>query len=78
MWSFGMGMMQSTGLTTVAAFLGELLGEKENTVRQRLREWYQDTGDKKGNHRQEIDVTKCFAPLLNWIMEQWHSQECQR
>ncbi|MEH2249066.1 MAG: hypothetical protein V7K33_05775 [Nostoc sp.] len=31
MWSFGMGVMQSTGLTTVAAFLVELLAEKENS-----------------------------------------------
>ncbi|MBD2616051.1 transposase [Nostoc punctiforme FACHB-252] len=77
MWSFGMAMMQSTGLTTVAVFLAELLGEKENTVRQRLREWLRDAGDKKGSHRQEIDVTKCFAPLLNWIVQQWHSQQGQ-
>lgn len=77
MWSFGMGIMQSTGLTTVAVFLAELLGEKENTVRQRLREWYRDAGDKKGSHRQEIDVTKCFAPMLCWIVQQWHSRECQ-
>jgi hypothetical protein len=77
MWSFGIEMMQSTGLTTVAVFLAQLLGEKENTVRQRLREWYRDAGDKKGTQRQQIDVTKCFAPLLSWVVDNWHSTESQ-
>ncbi|MBH8553306.1 hypothetical protein I8751_13165 [Nostocaceae cyanobacterium CENA357] len=36
MWSFGIVMTQSSGLTTVSAFLAELLGKKENTVRQQL------------------------------------------
>jgi hypothetical protein len=77
MWSFGIGMMQSAGLTTVAVFLAELLEHKENTVRQRLREWYKDAGDKKGNQRQELDVTKCFAPLLRWIISEWDGQNKQ-
>ncbi len=77
MWSFGIGMMQSTGLTTVAVFLAQLLGEKENPVRQRLREWYRDASDKKGTQRQQIDVTKCFAPLLAWVVDKWHSTESQ-
>ncbi|ODH02268.1 hypothetical protein A4S05_25075 [Nostoc sp. KVJ20] len=33
MWSFGIVMTQSCGLTTVSVFLAELLGKKENTVR---------------------------------------------
>ena len=78
MWSFGIGMMQSTGLTTVAVFLAQLLGEKENTVRQRLREWLRDADDKKGTQRQQIDVSKCFAPLLGWVVDKWHSTESQR
>ena len=42
MWSFGMVMVNSCGLTTVSVFLAQLLGKKENTVRQQLREWYRD------------------------------------
>ncbi|WP_181984849.1 hypothetical protein [Nostoc sphaeroides] len=38
MWSFGIVMTQSCGLTTVSVFLATLLGKKENTVRQQLRE----------------------------------------
>jgi len=40
LWSFGMVMTKACGLTTIAAFLARLLGQHENSVRQRLREWY--------------------------------------
>ena len=43
-------------------------GEKSNTVKQRLKEWYQDSNAKKGKKRRELDVTECFAPLLKWIL----------
>jgi hypothetical protein len=39
-WSFGMVMTGCCGLSTVAVFLSLLLGKKENTVRQQLKEWY--------------------------------------
>ena len=37
-----------------------LLGKKENTVRQRLREWCYDAKDKRGRHRVDLDVKTCF------------------
>jgi hypothetical protein len=57
LWSFGIVVMQSSGLTTVTGFLAELLGCKESAMRQRLREWYWDEKAKKGEKRQELDVT---------------------
>jgi hypothetical protein len=48
LWSFGMVMSQSCGLTSVTVFLAALLGCPEATLRQRLREWYRDAADKKG------------------------------
>ncbi len=63
-----MVMVQSCGLTTVAGFLGTLLGQKESTLRQRLREWYREARAKKGAARQALDVTPCFAPLLRWVL----------
>ncbi len=69
MWSFGMVMTGCCGLSTVAVFLALLLGKKENTVRQQLKEWYKDKGHKKGKKRAELDVTTCFAPLLAWMRE---------
>lgn len=79
LWSFGMVMMQSCGLTNVSSFLAALLGQKDNTVRQRLREWYQEAHAKKtapaGGHRQELNVTQCFAPLLQWVLSLWPAAE---
>lgn len=60
MWSFGMVIVGACGLTTICAFLAELLGLKENSLRQRFKEWYKDAKDKKGDKRQEIDVKSCF------------------
>jgi hypothetical protein len=79
LWSFGMVLMQSYGLTTVSSFLAAFLGQKDNTVRQRLREWYQEARAKKtavpGGHRQELNVTQCFAPLLQWVFSLWPAAE---
>lgn len=75
LWSFGMVMSKSCGLTTVAAFLGALLGQKENTMRQRLREWCWGRQDKKGEQRTELDVTTCFLPLVRWVLSLWPSEE---
>ena len=42
-----------------------------NTVRQRLREWYKPALQKAGPQRCELDVTRCFALLLTWILKNW-------
>src|SRR5438105_7186463 len=64
LWSFGM-------------VLAELLGSSACTLRQQLREWCYDAQDKKGEHRQEVDVTLCFAPLVCWIVSLWPASECR-
>lgn len=71
MWSFGMVIVRSCGQSTVAAFLAELLGQKENTVRERLRDFYREAEAKAGDQRQELDVTTCFARLLGWVLAWW-------
>ena len=71
LWSFGMVLARSCGITSVAALLAPLLGAKEHTVRQRLREWCYDAADKRGHKRQDLDVTTCFAPLLRWVLAWW-------
>lgn len=75
MWTFGMVMTGSCGLTTVTVFLATLMGQKENTVRQRLREWYKNAESKKGKKRRELDVTTCFGPLVTWLLSMWTSDE---
>jgi len=75
LWSFGMVMSKCCGLTTVSAFIANLLSQKENTVRQRLREWYQNDEAKKGIQRAELDVSTCFVPLVRWVLSWWASDE---
>jgi hypothetical protein len=40
LWSLGIVLMQSAGLTTVTACVALLLGQSEPTVRERFRQWY--------------------------------------
>jgi hypothetical protein len=75
LWSFGMVLARSCGITSVAALLAPLLDAQENTVRQRLREWCYDAADKRGTQRQDLDVTTCFAPLLCWVLAWWPPAE---
>lgn len=71
LWSFGMTSVKSCALTTVMLFLSTLLKFKENTMRQRLREWCYSTKDKRGNKRVDIEVQSCFPFLMRWVMDWW-------
>ena len=75
LWSFGMVMTQSCGLTTVSSFIAGLQAKKEDSVRQRLREWYMGAEEKKGTDREEIDVSHCFCGLVVWVLSWWASNE---
>lgn len=70
-WSFGMVMTQSSSLSKVSTLISKVNAEKENTVRQRLKEWYKSGSAKakKGNKRASIEVTECFGSLLRWIID---------
>jgi hypothetical protein len=48
MWSYGIVLTQTCGRRTVAMFLALLLGQKQGTLEQRLREWCYDL------YRQEL------------------------
>ncbi|MGQ9725487.1 MAG: transposase [Tepidimonas sp.] len=73
MWSFGMVLAQSCGLTTVAVLLAALFQQRDQTLIQRLRDWYRNARHKSGAaqrcKRREVDVTTCFAPLLRWVIQ---------
>src|SRR4051812_30608111 len=75
LWSLGMILARRCGLSSVALFLARLLGRKENSLRQRLREFYQEkqakAGAKRGRKRQDFAVADCFAPLLGWVLSHW-------
>ena len=61
-WSFGMVITGSSSLTKVSEFIAKVNGEKSNTVRRRLKEWYLDSNAKKGKKRRELEVNKCNDP----------------
>jgi hypothetical protein len=73
-FSFGMVLAHSSSVTAVAAQLADLLGQKFDTLKQRLREWYCEAGAKTGSQRKDLDVRTCFAPLLRWVLSGWPSQ----
>lgn len=75
LWSFAAMLNQTASLTAAALLLAGLLGQKSNTVRQRLREFYKPQDKKKGPQRRELDVSTCFAPLLTWILQLWPSRQ---
>ena len=70
-WSFGMVMTQSSSLSKVSGLIAKINGESENTVRQRLKEWYKSARakSKKGNKRTSLEVKDCFGSLLRWIID---------
>ncbi len=70
-WSFGMVMTQSSSVTRVSHLIAKINQEQDNTVRQRLKEWYKEgkAKSKKGNKRVSLEVKDCFASLLQWIVD---------
>jgi hypothetical protein len=75
LWSYGMVVTQSCGLTTVATFLALLLDKRPGAQRQQLREWCYAAADKKGRQRQEVAVRPCFTALLRWVLAWWPAEE---
>jgi hypothetical protein len=71
LWSLGMVLARSCGLSQVSVLLAMFLGQPEETLRQRLREWYYPAKDKAGQHRRTLEVEACFAPLLRWVLAWW-------
>jgi hypothetical protein len=79
LWSFGMALAQSCGITSVVAAIAPLVGREEATVRQHVREWCDEAarnaGAKRGGKRQALDVTTWFVPLLRWVLAWWPPAE---
>ncbi len=75
LWSYGMVLARSSGITSVTTVLAPLVASKENALRQRLREWCYDATDKRGSQRTDLDVTTCFGPLLRWVLAWWPPTE---
>jgi len=74
-WSYAVAVTQCAGISSTAAFLAALLDEQENSVRQRLREWYQEAARKRGAQRRDVVASACFAGLLAWVLAWWPPDE---
>lgn len=72
-YSFAVMLTQSCGMSHISYFLACLLRERENSVRQRLREWLYDADNKRGPQRQAVVVEQSFAALLGWVVRLWQS-----
>ena len=66
-----MVLAHACGLSAVACVLAAVVHPSVNTVRQRLREWYQPATAKPGRGRTEVDPTTCCGPLVRWITGGW-------
>src|SRR5512143_1497458 len=75
LWSLGMVLARSCALTAVSACLAPWLQCKDNTLRQRLREFCYETPAKRGKARQAVRVETCFAPLLSWVLRLWEGTQ---
>src|SRR5882762_3076142 len=73
--SLGMVLARSCALTAVSAFLAPLLGRKEHTVRQQLREFCYEAAAKRGTDRCALRVETCFLPLLAWVVSLWQGTQ---
>ncbi len=67
-WSFGIALAQSSSLSRVSETIAQLNDEPPNRVRQRLKEWYQESQAKSGQQRRSVEVEPCFAYLLRWVL----------
>jgi hypothetical protein len=74
-WTFGMVLARCCALTTVGLYIAQFLGQRYHAVRQRLREFYQEAAAKKGDHRRDLEVATCFAPLLRWVLRDWNGRQ---
>ena len=68
LWSYGIVLAKTCGLSSVAMILASDFGEKESNFRQRLREWCWDKKDKQGKKRVDWEVSQSFVPLLKLVL----------
>ncbi|MDS4068596.1 MAG: hypothetical protein RKO24_03150, partial [Candidatus Competibacter sp.] len=71
LWSLGMIVVRSCRLTAIADGWSCQLGQSFQAVRERLRDTYREAEAKAGARRAELDLSPCWAPWLNWVLEGW-------
>src|SRR4051794_29826752 len=72
-WVLGAGLAQSACQAAVLA--PPLPWAPYHALRQRLREWLLDGADKAVPCAAQVDVERCFAPLLRRVLGWWQGRE---
>lgn len=72
-WVYGSILSQSACQNTVIAAL-TVVGAW-HSVRQYLREWLYNGGDKASPCNTQVEVSLCFAPLMGWLMSWWKADQ---
>lgn len=75
LWVCGAILAQSACQTAVTLALVAAQVGSTAAVRQRLREWLRDGADKAAPCQAAVDVPRCFAPLLGWVLRWWQGRE---
>jgi hypothetical protein len=73
--SLGLVLARSCALTAVRAVVAAVEERPDNTLRQRVREWYDEAPAKRGAQRQALQVDPCLAPLLGGIVSGWQGTQ---
>jgi hypothetical protein len=73
LWVYGTILAQSACQTAVIAAL--LTFGSWSALRQYLREWLYDGSDKAAPCQTAVEVHRCFAPLLRWVLHGWQGRE---
>ncbi len=73
LWVYGAVLAGSACQVAVVAALLPL-GSTVHALRQRLRDWLADGADKAAPCAVELDVGRCFAPLLRWVLAWWRGE----
>jgi hypothetical protein len=69
LWVFG--ALLAGRATETAVVLALSVYATASAVRQRLREWLRDGDDKVKPCHTQVEVERCFAPLLRWLLSWW-------
>jgi hypothetical protein len=75
LWSYGIVLAKTCGLSSVSMALTSSFDGKESNFRQRLREWCWDRADKQGKKRVDWETSQSFVPLFKWILALWTPNE---
>ena len=70
LWVVGAILAGSACQTAVISALAPL-GLGASALRLRLREWTYDGADRAAPCATQLEVARCFAPLLGWVMRLW-------